>query len=131
MVLNVGLLMDADYAAVRADVAAVVEAAQGTPVKVILETVFLTDEEKVIASLLCQSAGAAFVKTSTGFNGGGATVEDIALMRAAVGPSMGVKASGGVRDGAAARAMLKAGANRIGTSSMVAIVGGGPAGAGY
>ena len=90
--------------------------------KVILETCLLTDEEKVEACKAAVRAGAAFVKTSTGFSTGGATVEDIKLMRAAVGPEMGVKASGGIRDKAAALAMLEAGATRIGASATGAIV---------
>lgn len=122
MVLNLGALREGDLRAVRADVAAVVGAAQGRPVKVILETGGLSVEEKVAACLLCRAAGAAFVKTSTGFLFGGATTGDVALMRAVVGEHVGVKASGGIRTAADARAMLAAGANRLGTSSAVAIV---------
>lgn len=121
MVLAVGKLRSGDLAAVYQDIRNVVMASDGRLVKVILETSLLTDEEKAIACFLCAAAGAHFVKTSTGFGGGGATVEDIAMMRRIVGPGMGVKASGGVRDAAAAVAMLKAGASRIGTSSSVAI----------
>lgn len=121
MVLNVGKLKSGDLAVVYQDVRNVVIASDGRLVKVILETSLLTDEEKAIACFLCAAAGAHFVKTSTGFGGGGATVEDIALMRRIVGPNAGVKASGGVRDAAAAVAMLKAGASRIGTSSSIAI----------
>jgi deoxyribose-phosphate aldolase len=108
---------------VARDIAAVVEAAgERALTKVIIETCLLTDEEKITACLLAKYAGADFVKTSTGFSTGGATVEDIALMRRVVGPDMGVKASGGVRDRQAAMAMIQAGANRIGTSSGVKIV---------
>ncbi len=98
--------------------------------KVILETGLLTDEEKIKACELCVSAGADFVKTSTGFGPGGATADDIALMRRTVGPDIGVKASGGVRDPETARTMIAAGATRIGASASVAIVSGG-AGEGY
>lgn len=123
MVLNVGALKDGDYDLVRADIAAVTEAAKGKAlVKVILETCLLTDEEKRIACRLAKEAGAEFVKTSTGFSTGGATAEDIALMRGEVGAEMGVKASGGIRDYAAARAMVQAGASRIGASAGVQIV---------
>lgn len=122
MVLNVGALKSGDLEAVKRDVAAVKEAAGSVLLKVILETGLLTDEEKETACKLCVEAGADYVKTSTGFGPGGATVEDIALMRKAVGPDIGVKASGGVRDGEAAAAMIAAGATRIGTSSGVSIV---------
>lgn len=122
MVLNVGALKAGDTGFVGADIAAVVKAAAPAKVKVIFETCLLTDAEKRTACQLCLDAGAAFVKTSTGFSTGGATVEDIALMRAAVGEGMGVKASGGIRDRKAALAMIAAGANRIGTSAGVAIV---------
>jgi deoxyribose-phosphate aldolase len=125
MVLNIGALKSADFALVEADIRAVVEAARPIPVKVILETSKLTLEEKVIACALSKAAGAAFVKTSTGFGGGGATTEDIALMRRLVGKEMGVKASGGIRDKATADAMIAAGANRLGASASVAIVTGG------
>jgi deoxyribose-phosphate aldolase len=122
MVLNIGALKSKDYALVHADIAAVVDAAGKVPVKVILETSKLERDEKVIACAVSKAAGAAFVKTSTGFGGGGATAEDIALMRAIVGEDMGVKASGGVRSFEDAEAMVRAGANRIGTSSSIAIV---------
>ncbi|MDI6869738.1 MAG: deoxyribose-phosphate aldolase [Bacillota bacterium] len=122
MVLNVGALKAGDHALVARDIRAVVEAAGGRVVKVILETALLTDEEKVEACLLTKEAGAAFVKTSTGFGPGGATVEDVALMRRTVGPEFGVKASGGIRDRATAERMVAAGATRLGTSSGVAIV---------
>ncbi len=122
MVLNVGWLKDKKYKEVFEDIRLVVEAA-GVPVKVILETCLLTEEEKIATCLLSAFAKAAFVKTSTGFSSGGATEADVALMRAVVGSSLGVKASGGVKDFAGAVAMLEAGANRIGTSSGLAIVG--------
>lgn len=131
MVINVGRLKNQEYRSVFEDILAVVNAADGRTVKVIIETFLLTDEEKVAACLLSKAAGADFVKTSTGFNGGGATAEDIALMRRTVGPEMGVKASGGVRDAAAVRAMIAHGATRLGTSSGVAIVGGGKGAGGY
>ena len=124
MVLNIGALKDRDLGALLGDIRAVVATchAQEVPCKVILETALLTDEEKIIACAVCRLAGADFVKTSTGFNGGGATVADIALMRGVVGPDMGVKASGGVRTLADAQAMVAAGATRIGASAGVAIV---------
>ncbi|MFZ5481936.1 MAG: deoxyribose-phosphate aldolase [Myxococcota bacterium] len=125
MVVNIGLLKSGEHDRVFDDVRAVVEAAAGRPVKVILETHVLTREEKIAACAISKAAGAAFVKTSTGFSGGGATVEDIALMRAVVGPDMGVKASGGVRTADDARKMLAAGADRLGASASVAIVTGG------
>lgn len=132
MVLNVGALKSGDLQTVKEDVAAVVEAAGGVLVKVILETGLLTDEEKVTACQLCVEAGAHYVKTSTGFGPGGATVEDIALMRKTVGPDIGVKASGGVRDRATALAMIEAGATRIGASAGIAIVtGDASSGSGY
>ena len=124
MVINIGALKAKNYAAVLDDIAAVTEAAhEGEAiVKVIIEGALLTDEEKVIACQLSQAAGADFVKTSTGFGPGGATVEDVALMRQTVGPDMGVKAAGGVRNLQDARAMIAAGATRIGASAGVAIV---------
>lgn len=135
MVINVGALKSGDYDLVSRDIKAVVDAAQGKAiVKVILETALLTDEEKVKGCLLAKYAGADFVKTSTGFGPGGATVKDIALMRATVGPDMGVKASGGIRDYETAQAMVQAGANRIGASASVAIAKGpgqGEKGKGY
>ncbi|ELK40703.1 deoxyribose-phosphate aldolase [Brevibacillus agri] len=132
MVLNVGALKSGDLETVKQDVAAVKQAAGDVLVKVILETGLLTDQEKEIACKLCVEAGADYVKTSTGFGPGGATVEDIALMRKTVGPDIGVKASGGVRDGEAALAMIEAGASRIGTSSGISIVTGAKAtGSGY
>jgi len=123
MVQNVGALRSGDEEFVRRDVAAVAETVHrfGATLKVILETCLLTDEEKVRASRIAKSAGADYVKTSTGFSKGGATVEDVALMRRAVGPELGVKASGGVRTPDDARAMLAAGATRIGASASVRI----------
>ncbi|MFD0959832.1 deoxyribose-phosphate aldolase [Paenibacillus chungangensis] len=126
MVLHIGKLKSGDLEAVEADIAAVAEVCKGKAVlKVILETGMLTDQEKVAACELSKRAGADFVKTSTGFGKGGATVEDIALMRSVVGPELGVKASGGVRDLKTAQQMIAAGATRIGASSSIAIVTGG------
>lgn len=122
MVINVGALKSGNDAAVFDDIRAVREATRGKVLKVILETSLLSKEEKVRACVMCKKAGADFVKTSTGFGGGGATVEDIRLMRETVGPLMGVKASGGIRDAKAAQAMIAAGATRLGTSASVAIV---------
>jgi deoxyribose-phosphate aldolase len=124
MVQNIGFLKSGDHAAVLSDIRRVAEATHtgGAILKVILETILLSDDDKRLACQLAVEAGADFVKTSTGFLGGGATVADIRLMRAAVGPNVGVKASGGVRTLADAMAMIEAGANRIGTSSGVAIV---------
>ncbi|MFS0554592.1 deoxyribose-phosphate aldolase [Brevibacillus sp. 179-C9.3 HS] len=122
MVLNVGALKSGDLETVKNDIVAVKQAAGDILLKVILETCLLTEEEKVVACKLSVEAGADYVKTSTGFSTGGATVEDIALMRKTVGPNVGVKASGGVRDGETAVAMIEAGASRIGTSSGVSIV---------
>jgi deoxyribose-phosphate aldolase len=124
MVQNFGALKSGHPAAVAADIAAVVRAAPGVPVKVILETAALTDDEKRLACRLACDAGAAFVKTSTGFHpSGGATIADVRLMRAVVGRRVGVKASGGIRTLADAHALLDAGANRIGTSASAAILG--------
>lgn len=122
MVINIGALKAKDYALVEKDIEQVVNAARPHPVKVILETSQLSTEEKIIGCALSKAAGAAFVKTSTGFGGGGATAEDIALMRRIVGEDMGVKASGGVRSTEDALKMMAAGANRIGASASVAIV---------
>jgi len=122
MVINIGALRSKDYALVLEDIQLVVNAAKPVPVKVILETSQLQPEEKVIGCALSKAAGAAFVKTSTGFGGGGATAEDVALMRRVVGEDMGVKASGGVRSTEDAMKMIAAGANRIGASASVAIV---------
>ncbi|MCS7082834.1 MAG: deoxyribose-phosphate aldolase [Bacteroidetes bacterium] len=124
MVQNVGLLKSGAYEEVEADIRAVVEAAhaEGALLKVIIETALLTDEEKVTACLLARNAGADFVKTSTGWASGGATPEDVALMRRVVGPQMGVKASGGVRTWQQAEALIRSGADRIGTSASVQIL---------
>jgi deoxyribose-phosphate aldolase len=131
MVLNVGLLKSGDAEGVQRDVEGVVAACRDkAALKVILETGLLSDEEKELACKLCVKAGADFVKTSTGFGKGGATAEDIALMRRVVGPDLGVKASGGVRDLETALQMIAAGATRIGASASVAIVTGGK-GEGY
>ena len=122
MVINIGALKSRNFDLVERDIRAVVEAAKGTLVKVIIETCLLTDDEKVKACQIAQKAGADFVKTSTGFSTGGATVEDVALLRKTVGPDMGVKASGGARSYEDALAFIKAGATRIGASSGVAIM---------
>lgn len=123
MVINVGLLKSGKVDEVQKDIEAVVNATQGkASVKVIIETCLLTDEEKKIACELAKAAKADFVKTSTGFSTGGATVEDIALMRKAVGSEMGVKASGGIRDFEKAMQMKAAGASRIGASASISIV---------
>ncbi|MGX1901279.1 deoxyribose-phosphate aldolase [Thermolongibacillus altinsuensis] len=123
MVINIGALKSGDDELVERDIRAVVEAAKGKALtKVIIETALLTNEEKVRACEMAVRAGADYVKTSTGFASGGATVEDVALMRKTVGPNVGVKASGGVRSAADAQAMIEAGATRIGTSSGPAIV---------
>ncbi len=125
MVIALGLLKAGRLDAVRADVAAVRRACGPALLKVILETCLLSDDQKVTACRLAQEAGADFVKTSTGFGSGGATVEDVRLMRRTVGPELGVKASGGIRTFEAARSMIEAGATRIGASASVAIVGAG------
>ena len=122
MVIHVGAAKADDWALVQRDIEGVVKAAAGHTVKVIIETCLLTDEEKVKACEAAKAAGAHFVKTSTGFSTGGATTHDIALMRKTVGPEIGVKASGGIRDYATAMAMIEAGANRIGASAGIAIV---------
>lgn len=122
MVINIGALKSRNFDLVERDIRAVVEAAKGTLVKVIIETCLLTDDEKEKACQIAQKAGADFVKTSTGFSTGGATVADVALMRKTVGPDMGVKASGGARSYEDALAFIKAGATRIGASSGVAIM---------
>jgi deoxyribose-phosphate aldolase len=123
MVIPIGLLKEKDYRAVFQDIHSVVTAVKDhAKIKVIIETSLLTSEEKIAACLLSQLAGADFVKTSTGFSTGGATLDDSALMRETVGPSMGVKASGGVRTREAALQMLQAGATRIGASAGITIV---------
>lgn len=125
MVINVGALKDKNYDLVKEDIEAVVKAAKGKAiVKVIIETCLLTDEEKVKACELAKEAEADFVKTSTGFSTGGATKDDIALMRKTVGKDLGVKASGGVRDYKTAIDMIDAGASRIGSSNSIGIVSG-------
>ena len=124
MVINIGALKDGDYALVKDDIARVADAChqQGAICKVIIETTYLTDEEKVAACLLIVEAGADYCKTSTGFGPAGATVADVALMRTVVGPDIGVKAAGGIRSYEDAVAMVAAGASRIGASSSVKIV---------
>lgn len=124
MVINIGALKGGDEALVERDIAAVVQTAyrHGALVKVIIETALLTNEEKVQACLLAKQAGADFVKTSTGFSSGGATIEDVLLMRQTVGPKIGVKAAGGVRNLSDAQNMIAAGATRIGASAGVKIV---------
>jgi deoxyribose-phosphate aldolase len=123
MVLNIGALKDGDGAGVERDICAVVEAVPGIIVKVIFETAVLTVDEKRLACLVARNAGAAFVKTSTGFHpAGGATVADVRLLRDCVGSALGVKASGGIRTLADALAMIDAGANRIGASASAAIL---------
>jgi len=125
MVINLSAFKSGDYDAVKRDIAAVVDVkhlSKKIVVKVIIETAYLTKDEKVIACKLAKEAGADFVKTSTGLFGKGATVEDVRLMRQIVGKEMGVKAAGGIRTYADAVAMIEAGANRIGTSTAVAIV---------
>lgn len=123
MVMNIGALKDKNYDKVRKDIEAVVRAAKDRAiVKVIIETNLLTEEEKIKACEIVVEAGADFVKTSTGFSGGGATVEDIKLMKSTVGDKIGVKAAGGIRDYRTAQAMVEAGATRLGTSAGVSIV---------
>lgn len=121
MVIDLGALKSGDLAAVYQDMRGVVVAAAGRPVKVIIETCLLDDEQKAVACLLAVRAGAAYVKTSTGFSTGGATVDDVRLMRGVVGDALGVKASGGVRTRNDADAMIAAGADRIGASASIAI----------
>lgn len=123
MVIHVGMIKSGDWDYVRQDIASVVEASGNNAlVKVILETCLLTEEEKVHACRVCQEAGADYVKTSTGFSTGGATVEDVHLMRQTVQDTMGVKASGGIRTAEDARRMEEAGADRLGTSAGISIV---------
>lgn len=122
MVLNIGAFKSGDNNLVRSDIEAVVAAANNATIKVIIETCLLTDEEKVKACQLAQEAGADFVKTSTGFSKGGATVEDVTLMKRAVGGQLGIKASGGIRSWEDANKMIEAGATRLGTSSGVKII---------
>lgn len=126
MVINIGALKSKDFSKVKEDIEAVVDAAgKEAIVKVIIETCLLTDEEKVKACELAMEAGAHFVKTSTGFSTGGATVEDVKLMKSVVGDKMEIKASGGIRDYQKAMDMIEAGASRIGASASVHIVEGG------
>lgn len=122
MVINIGMAKSGDWKGVQEDIASVVKAAKKASVKVIIETCFLSNEEKVEACLVSKEAGASFVKTSTGFSSGGATLEDIRLMRDTVGPDMGVKASGGIRNRETALAMIRAGASRIGASATGSII---------
>jgi len=122
MVLNISALKDKDYQKVKKDILAVVKAINGYLCKVILETILLSNEEKIVACKIAGEAGAHFVKTSTGFESGGATVEDVKLMRKTVGSYMGVKAAGGIRDYKTALKMIDAGATRIGASKGVEIV---------
>lgn len=126
MVLAIGALKSGAHEYVQAEIAALARLCheRGARLKVILETALLSDAQKVAACGIAVAAGADFVKTSTGFGPGGATVHDVALLRRSVGPALGVKASGGVRDEATARALLEAGATRLGTSASVAIVSG-------
>ncbi|MBC8588510.1 deoxyribose-phosphate aldolase [Tissierellaceae bacterium BX21] len=123
MVINIGALKDRDYKKVKDEIEAVVDAAKSKAiVKVIIETCLLTEEEKIKACELSMEAGANFVKTSTGFSTGGATIEDVKLMKSVVGDSLEVKASGGIRDLQTAKNMIDAGATRLGTSSGINIV---------
>ncbi|MGT2957733.1 deoxyribose-phosphate aldolase [Streptococcus bovimastitidis] len=131
MVINIGALKQGDFETVEKDIKAVVDASGDKLVKVIIETCLLTDEEKVKACTLAVNAGADFVKTSTGFSTGGATVSDVKLMRQTVGPDIGVKAAGGARSLEDALAFIEAGATRIGTSSGVKIINGEIANGGY
>lgn len=131
MVIHIGALKDRRLNDVREDIKAVVKAAQGHTVKVILETALLDQDDKILACRAALEAGAHFVKTSTGFSGGGATVEDVRLMKSVVGDQMEVKASGGIKDATQAKAMIDAGATRLGTSSGITIIQGGLAQGGY
>nr|WP_246845765.1 deoxyribose-phosphate aldolase [Bdellovibrio sp. ZAP7] len=131
MVVQIGALKDRRLDYVRDDIKAVVQAAPGIKVKVIIETSLINDEEKVLACKAAMEAGAAFVKTSTGFAGGGATVEDVKLMKSVVGDKLEVKASGGVKNAEQAIALIQAGATRLGTSSGVALVQGQQSQGGY
>lgn len=122
MVMAIGLLKSGRYDDVENDIRQVVDASKGCPVKVIIETALLNNDEKKKACELAKEAGSAFVKTSTGFSKSGATVEDVKLMRAVVGSKIGIKAAGGIRDFNAAQAMIEAGADRLGCSASVNIV---------
>ncbi len=131
MVINIGALKSGENQFVENDIQFVVKAAQGLPVKVIIETSLLTEEEKSRAIFLCLRAGAHYVKTSTGFSGGGATLPDIRLIKQLVGDKMKIKASGGIKSFADAKALIEAGADTLGTSRGVEIVKGLEIGAGY
>ena len=132
MVANIGAIKSGNWDVVKNDIEDVYIASRGKALlKVIIETCLLTDEEKVQVCTICKSIGVGFVKTSTGFSTSGATVEDVALMRKVVGNEVGVKASGGVKDANSAKAMIDAGANRLGTSSGIAIVSGGAGASAY
>lgn len=122
MVINIGAIKDKNWDFVRNDIKAVVEASKPSIVKVIIETCLLTDEEKVKACQLSEEAGAAFVKTSTGFSTGGATIEDVKLMRETVGDRLQVKASGGVRTPEDAKALIEAGADRLGAGNGMVLI---------
>jgi deoxyribose-phosphate aldolase len=132
MVVNVGAIKSGNWDYVKKDIEDIYLASKGKALlKVIIETCLLTDEEKVRVCAICKAIGVGFVKTSTGFSTGGATTSDVALMRKVVGPEVGVKASGGVKDANSAKEMIEAGANRLGTSSGIAIVRGGTGTSGY
>ncbi len=122
MVINIGALKSQKLLLVEEDIKEVVAAAEGKIVKVIIETSLLTNEEKVIACQLAEKAGANFVKTSTGFNGGGATIEDVILMKESVSTTVSIKASGGIKDLETAKRLIAAGASRLGTSAGIAIL---------
>ena len=122
MVLNIGALKEGNIDIIQREIGQVVNAADGNCVKVIIETCLLSTDEKVLACTLAQNSGADFVKTSTGFSSAGAIIEDVELMRETVGDGMGVKASGGIKTAADVKAMVDAGANRIGTSSSISII---------
>ncbi len=124
MLINLGALKSGEYAVVKEDIAEVVKAANGLTTKVIIETALLTDEEKIAATELIIEAGADFVKTATGFNGGGATIADVKLLRSVAGAEIGVKAAGGIKTYQDAVNIVAAGANRIGASGAVAIING-------
>lgn len=126
MLLNLGALKSKKYDVVKNDIAEVVKAANGLTTKVIIETGLLTEDEKITATKLIIEAGADFVKTATGFNGGGATLEDVRLLRSVAGDRIGVKAAGGIKTYEDAVKMVEAGANRIGASNAVAIINGAP-----
>ncbi|MGE6717567.1 deoxyribose-phosphate aldolase [Peribacillus frigoritolerans] len=131
MLVNLGALKSGEYDVVKNDIAEVVKASQGLTTKVIIETALLTDEEKVKVTELIIEAGADFVKTATGFNGGGATVEDVKLLRSVAGDKIGVKAAGGIKSYDDAVNIVEAGANRIGASGAVAIINGQVSNASY